>query len=258
MLTYNVLNEYVEKMKKNDLAIVSTTDNIKTLTTSDINKLRAGDIVLKEDESGKHAYVVSYKKDGTGICLTYTDATYIETISYDYNNVTKEWAYNSMDATEVQPKLTAGDNVSITNNVISATDTTYTAGSGIDITDGVISATGGGSSSVLYQHNICFYLNDASISYNINVRIYNTSNTPMTFNDLLDYLRTNYIRYDQLLTATGFTFTATTENIVTGLYWDSNSLYAKSLQIGGHNNNDFIMQSSTYGSHMKDTIIQVL
>lgn len=104
MLTYNVLNEYVERMKKNDLAIVSTTDNIKTLTTNDINKLRAGDIVLKEDSTGKHAYIVSYKKDGTGICMTYSDATYTETISYDYNAVTKEWVYNSMDSTELVSK----------------------------------------------------------------------------------------------------------------------------------------------------------
>lgn len=33
-----------------------------------------------------------------------------------------------------QDKLTAGDNISISNNVISATDTTYTAGNGLDLT----------------------------------------------------------------------------------------------------------------------------
>ena len=42
-----------------------------------------------------------------------------------------------------QAQLTAGSNVSITNNVISATDTTYSAGTGIDITNNVISAIGG-------------------------------------------------------------------------------------------------------------------
>ena len=40
-----------------------------------------------------------------------------------------------------QAQLTAGSNVSITNNVISATDTTYTAGQNVTITDNVISAT---------------------------------------------------------------------------------------------------------------------
>ena len=54
---------------------------------------------------------------------------------------------------EVQPKLTAGDNITITDeNVISAIDTTYTAGTGITITDeGVISASGGSS---IYHHKV--------------------------------------------------------------------------------------------------------
>lgn len=38
---------------------------------------------------------------------------------------------------------TAGDNITIEDGVISATDTTYTAGTGIDITNNVISASGG-------------------------------------------------------------------------------------------------------------------
>lgn len=48
---------------------------------------------------------------------------------------------------EKQDKLTAGDNVAISEqNVISATDTKYTAGSGISISaQNVISATGSGS-----------------------------------------------------------------------------------------------------------------
>ena len=41
-----------------------------------------------------------------------------------------------------QEKLTAGSNVQITGNVISATDTTYTAGTNVSIENNVISATG--------------------------------------------------------------------------------------------------------------------
>ena len=40
-----------------------------------------------------------------------------------------------------QDKLTAGENITISGGVISATDTTYTAGTGITITNGVISTT---------------------------------------------------------------------------------------------------------------------
>lgn len=45
------------------------------------------------------------------------------------------------DISGKQDVLTAGSNIDITNNVISATDTTYTAGTGIDITNNVISNT---------------------------------------------------------------------------------------------------------------------
>lgn len=41
-------------------------------------------------------------------------------------------------------EYTAGDNISINDGVISATDTTYTAGDGISIEDGVISALSSG------------------------------------------------------------------------------------------------------------------
>lgn len=43
-----------------------------------------------------------------------------------------------------QNTLTAGNNITITDNTISATDTKYTAGTGISITGNVISATWGG------------------------------------------------------------------------------------------------------------------
>lgn len=70
--------------------------NIKSLTNEDIESLRCGDIVLKEDDSGKHAYLVTFRNN-TGICLTYVDASVIETQSYDkVNNV---WTYNSEDKT---------------------------------------------------------------------------------------------------------------------------------------------------------------
>jgi len=78
------------------VAILEVT-NITTLTTAQINALAAGDVVLKNEDGNKHTYVVSYKEDGVGICLTYTDATLVETVSYDYTN--NEWVYNSTDST---------------------------------------------------------------------------------------------------------------------------------------------------------------
>lgn len=72
-------------------------NNITTLTTAQINALKAGDVVLKNEDGNKHTYVVSYKEDGVGICLTYVDASVAETVSYDFTN--DEWVYNSTDVT---------------------------------------------------------------------------------------------------------------------------------------------------------------
>ena len=85
------------KTRTNQVIAMLVVASMLTLTTSQINTLSAGDIVLKQDESGYHAYLVSYKKDGTGICLTYTDASCVETVSYDL--VDGEWVYNSTDLT---------------------------------------------------------------------------------------------------------------------------------------------------------------
>lgn len=54
---------------------------------------------------------------------------------------------------------TAGNNIQIVNDVISATDTTYTAGTGIDITNGVISAINGESKLYECEYNVTPYAN---------------------------------------------------------------------------------------------------
>ena len=43
---------------------------------------------------GEHAYVVTFKSE-TGMCMTYTDASCVETQSYDKDG--DEWVYNSED-----------------------------------------------------------------------------------------------------------------------------------------------------------------
>lgn len=73
--------------------------DIKKLTDNQINNLECGDIVAKNTNGQYHAYIVSYKQNGVGICLTYTDASVVETVSYDYTN--KHWVYNSTDVTPI-------------------------------------------------------------------------------------------------------------------------------------------------------------
>ena len=88
-----------DRKKLDNLPVTLNVADVKSLTTAQCNALRCGDIVTKEDSTGKHAYVVTFKKDGTGMCLTYADGSgYIETVSYDL--VSEEWVYNSTDVFE--------------------------------------------------------------------------------------------------------------------------------------------------------------
>ena len=81
-----------------------------------------------------HTYAVRHRE--TIMKQTKVAANFVQ----DFTEPEKAQARSNIGA---QAQLTAGSNVSITNNVISATDTTYTAGTGINIANNVISATGG-------------------------------------------------------------------------------------------------------------------
>ena len=74
-------------------------DDMTKLTTEQINSLKCGDVIVKITGNQKHAYIVSYKEEEQGICLTYTDAENVETVSYDYTD--GEWVYNSTDITNI-------------------------------------------------------------------------------------------------------------------------------------------------------------
>lgn len=73
--------------------------NVQTLTTAQCNALKAGDVVVKNENGNKHTYVVSYKEDEQGLCLTYTDCENVETVAYDYSD--GEWVFNSKDVTHI-------------------------------------------------------------------------------------------------------------------------------------------------------------
>lgn len=85
------------KTRSNMPLYVVETNNVKALSNSQIDLLRCGDYLVKKDESGEHAYKVTFKSD-TGMCITYHDASVIETQSYD--KVDGNWVYNSEDKTE--------------------------------------------------------------------------------------------------------------------------------------------------------------
>lgn len=73
------------------------TSNILELDGSVLDALRCGDQVLKLTGNQRHLYTVTYKGEGVGegICLTYMDASVVETVSYDRTE--SGWVYNSTD-----------------------------------------------------------------------------------------------------------------------------------------------------------------
>ena len=75
-------------------------EDITALTGDQLDALEVGAKVAKKTGTAKHLYVVSYKDaENGGLCLTYTDASTVETVSYDHT--ASGWAYNSTDKTNI-------------------------------------------------------------------------------------------------------------------------------------------------------------
>ena len=76
--------------------------DITALTGAQLDALEIGAKVAKKTGTAKHLYVVSYKDaENGGLCLTYTDASTVETVSYDHTE--SGWAYNSTDKGSIPP-----------------------------------------------------------------------------------------------------------------------------------------------------------
>ena len=79
-------------------------DDITALTGEQLDALEIGAKVSKKTGTAKHLYVVSYKDaENGGLCLTYTDASTVETVSYDHTE--SGWAYNSTDKGSIPPAV---------------------------------------------------------------------------------------------------------------------------------------------------------
>lgn len=78
--------------------IVITVTDITAMTGAQLDALRCCDCVIKKTGDLNHAYKVSFKNE-TGICLTYVDASVVETVSYD--KIEGTWTYNSTDVTHI-------------------------------------------------------------------------------------------------------------------------------------------------------------
>lgn len=78
--------------------------DITALTGAQLDALEVGAKVAKKTGTAKHLYVVSYKDaENGGLCLTYTDASTVETVSYDHT--ASGWVYNSTDKGSIPPAV---------------------------------------------------------------------------------------------------------------------------------------------------------
>lgn len=90
--------------------------DITGLTDDQLDSLNVGDKVAKKTGTAQHLYVVSYKDaENGGLCLTYIDASVVETVSYDHTE--SGWAYNSTDVT---PLSSGGSETMIIHGSISS------------------------------------------------------------------------------------------------------------------------------------------
>ena len=88
------LAELLSELASRAVAIEVT--DITALTNEQLDGLSVGDKVVKITGTDKHLYLVTYKATtGGGICLSYFDASTVETVSYDRTE--SGWAYNSTD-----------------------------------------------------------------------------------------------------------------------------------------------------------------
>lgn len=75
------------------------TSKITEMSDEELDAIKCGDIIVKKtiesDHILSHAYICTYKEDKVGICLSYFNAGYSETVSYDYTD--GHWVYNSTD-----------------------------------------------------------------------------------------------------------------------------------------------------------------
>ena len=167
--------------------------NVKSLTSEQCEKLQCGDVVVKKDSSGEHSYVVTFKSD-TGMCLTYMDASVIETQSYDKGE--SGWVYNSEDKT---PNL-------------------LDAATKADIEGGTLS-----NAKPIYCHPINIsYIADANNSFDVSIFIFDNNPEAYTWLTFKQWL-------DNLTSAIGTVRVLTTGNVmVSGVRYPANYLYSKS------------------------------
>ena len=81
-----------------DFAGTTPVTDITKLSGDQLDQMQPGNIVIKNDETGGHAYICTYKGPG-GLCLTYADCENVETVAYTKTGAT--WSYDDTTVTNI-------------------------------------------------------------------------------------------------------------------------------------------------------------
>ena len=196
---FNRIIEGPLEMDLSDKVVALEVSNVKSLSSEQCENLKCGDIVVKKDASGEHAYKVTFKS-ATGMCITYHDAYCVETQSYD--KIDGVWTYNSEDKTplpingklesdiEIDGDITLADDATISGDVEFIGDITFS---------GDINGESNPSVKPVYWHTIHFVRGSddpASPAYSYDIAmgycvIINNSATPLTLDDFTALLQTD-------------------------------------------------------------------
>lgn len=143
-------NHLVEKVDESLVEIIETA-NIEQLTDAQLNSLHCGDIVRKKTGNMFHCYIVTYKEENHGICLSYFAAGYTETISYDFTD--GHWIFNSKDIIEIPSEQNIKDLAK--EEIESAENGTVDKVLGLDAQGNLVKGqASGGSGTQLYKHTL--------------------------------------------------------------------------------------------------------
>lgn len=220
--------------KWGDIIHTIETNDITQLTKAQLDSLKAGDVVNKITGNEKHSYHVSYKGTGagTGICLTYEDASRIETVSYDRSG--DDWVYNSTDVKEVLGKNEDIQVNGITSKGIANTGAIGNIGdvaiNGDLSVSGSINGEENPSVKPIYCHPLMIY--NQYHKYCVCCFVFNNDSTPFTLESFKTW-------FADLYTAVG----ATIRVLLTGGY---KSILAVSL-LGYNGTNYFIIGKGADG-----------
>lgn len=154
-LTKNI-KEIVAAYQAGEIGAKVEVANITAIDGAILTDLKAGDIVVKKTGDMRHTYVVTYKEENKGICMSYIDASVAETVSYDY--VTNAWVYNSTDVT------TLGGTEVVANPTLAGTEANLT---GLQVGDTKYAVPQGGSGSQLYAHTLLITYSDTTSGDNL-------------------------------------------------------------------------------------------